>query len=181
LIRDVEIDYRQPWVRKHVGTLYQAYRGTAHWESIIPQLQSVYEQEHRYLADLNVAHITRIGQILELDCEYYRASERVDSEARKTAMIVRVCQAFESQRYLTGLGSSLDFLEPELLRAAGIELGYQKFQLPDYEHPSGVHLDGMSVVDILCCLGPEEVREILLQQEGSYDSIRDIRKGKARI
>jgi hypothetical protein len=174
LIKDVEIAPGQSWVRKHLGTLFQAYRCAPFYETMIPQIEQVYRQEHHLLADFNIALLEKISRILGLACDYCRASDRVDSEKRKTEMIVQVCQAFEGHKYLTGLGSSLNFLEPGLFHDAGIELLYQKFEHPVYEHPSGVYIDKTSVLDALFCLGPERVRECLLRQKEFYRSKEEI-------
>jgi hypothetical protein len=174
LIRDAEIVRESSWVRKHLGTLLQAYNRAPFYKTIIPQIEQVYRQEYRFLADFNVALIEAVSRIIGLECQYHRASERVSSEKRKTEMIVQVCQAFECHRYLTGLGGSLDFLEPQLFHDAGIELVYQKFKQPTYEHPSGVYLEGMSILDALFCLGPEHVRDCLVQQSGFYHSREEI-------
>lgn len=173
-IKEVEIGYERPWVRKHLGTLFQAYHRTPFYRRVMPELEEIYQHDLRFLADLNIALIESISHILDLDCQYCRASERVSAEKRKTEMIVQICKAFECQRYVTGLGSSLSFLEPGLFRAAGIELVYQQFNHPLYEHPSGVYLEGLSVLDALFCLGPKVVREHLLEQTEVLSCLEEV-------
>jgi hypothetical protein len=173
-IKDVEIDYQQPWIRKHLGTLFQAYYHSPFYEAVFPQIEKVYRSNYRFLADFNIALIKEIAHILGLNRRYYRASERVSLNKLKTEMIVQVCISFNCRKYLTGLGC-LNFLEPDLFQDAGIELVYQKFQHPTYEHPGSVFLSNMSALDPIFCLGPELVREHLLQQTDFYYSMAEFK------
>ena len=157
LIRDVRILYQRPWVRKHLGTIMQAFGKSPFFDLVMDALVDVYDSTYTYLADFNIEIIERICRLIGLRCEFMRASERLEPKWLATDMIVQVCRAFEATEYLSGT-QCLDFLEVDKFPAAGIAIQFQSFEHPVYTHLSGQFLPNLSVLDALFCVGPDQVR-----------------------
>lgn len=58
-IRQVPIDYGQPWLRRHWGALEAAYGRSAFFEHYEGGLRAVYEQKPDFLFDLNLALLSK--------------------------------------------------------------------------------------------------------------------------
>ena len=53
LMRDVEIDYNQDWIRRHWGCITSAYAKSPYFEYYAPDFRQIYENRPQYLFDLN--------------------------------------------------------------------------------------------------------------------------------
>ena len=57
-IRDVKIDYDQPWARRHWGCLQSAYGKSPYFEYYAADFQAVYQRTPVFLFDFNVELLT---------------------------------------------------------------------------------------------------------------------------
>lgn len=160
LIRDVEISWKEPWLRKHLGTLRQAYQGSPWLEETLSLVQEACARQPRYLIEVNNHIIKGLAGMLGINCQFAWASERVSSESHGTQMIIEVCRAFGCTTYLSGTGC-LDFFRPDVFQETGMRLEFQHFEHPIYSHPTGKFIPNMSIVDAILCVGPAQVQEWL--------------------
>jgi hypothetical protein len=66
LIREVEIDHRQHWMRVHRRTIESAYRKAPYFQFYWDYFEKIYVKKHRYLFDLNIELFTICLQLLGL-------------------------------------------------------------------------------------------------------------------
>ena len=66
-IRDVLIDNRKPWPRKHLETLRQGYAKAPFLDPVMAELHSVLGQEWQSLSDLNTALFLRLAKFMGLE------------------------------------------------------------------------------------------------------------------
>ncbi|MFH1024843.1 MAG: WbqC family protein [Planctomycetota bacterium] len=152
-IIEVEIDNARPWGRKHMRSLEFAYREAPHYREYADAFQGLYAREWDRLADLNVAIIRHLLDVLGIRTPVRRTSE-MGVVGEGTGLVVALCRAAGADEYLSGIHGR-DYLDYALLRDEGIRVRYPKFRHPVY--PQRGHADfveNLSAVDLLFNVGP---------------------------
>lgn len=68
--KDVQIDYSQPWVRRHLGAIQAAYGKAPFFEHFEPFIQQIFAKKNKFLVDLNIDFLKFIMKILSQDFHY---------------------------------------------------------------------------------------------------------------
>ncbi|MBI3099098.1 MAG: WbqC family protein [Planctomycetes bacterium] len=156
-IRDVEIDNRLPWARKHWKSLQWHYGRSPHFARYREFFQDLYSRKWDRLCELNTAAIRGCLEFLNLRPRFEIASALgVAGEA--TDLVVDLCRKSGGDVYLSGRHGR-DYLEPGKFAAAGIGLEFQEYAHPVYRQAhEGPFVPDLSIVDLLFNHGPESLR-----------------------
>jgi hypothetical protein len=150
------------WKRKHLGTLRGAY-GKSPWKSLIDDLiEPIMVGDHDGLADLNIALIKAIAARLELNAtNFLRASDMQLAEDGADS-ITGILLKTDTTTYLTGSGAGTRrHLDVDGLRQQGIETEFVADDFAEYQQLHGPFEAGLSILDALLNLGPEDTRKII--------------------
>ena len=153
LIADVEVDNRQPWARKHIGTLQQFYARAPHTPEYLPTLEALLSQPWQRLVDLDIALSEQLCQWLGISTPRLRASE-LGVPGSRSQRLIDMCVHFGATRYLSGDAASA-YLDVELFNRAGIAVEWQHFVHPEYPQQFGAFVPYLSVVDLLFNCGAD--------------------------
>lgn len=100
-VKDVKIDYRQSWVRQHWGAFYSAYGKAPFFEYFQDHFRSIWDQNHEYLVDLNVAMMTMCLKILQYD-RSIKFTENFTHRVKREFIDMRECilpkKSFEERK-----------------------------------------------------------------------------------
>lgn len=161
-ICEIEIDPSTGWREKHRRALELSYRKAPHFARYWPELAALYEQEWTHLAALNRAMLEVFLRQLEIETPL-RFSSDLPTQGEATERLVELCRAVGGDTYLSGAYALQVYLDPAVLRAAGIQLAFQEWQAPVYPqlYPGAGFIPDLAVVDLLFNEGPRS-RELLL-------------------
>ena len=132
-ILTAEIDNRQPWRKKLLGTLRASYGKSMRFAQAMNVLQPLIESPESNLAAFNTAAITVMAQHLGLTTRFLRQSE-LPHEGKATELLISLVKAAGGTDYLTGGGASR-YQENELFAKQGVGLVYQSFNPTPYGPP----------------------------------------------
>jgi len=107
LIKEVMIDNSHKWRMNHKLNIKQAYRRTADQDALEKVLK-IYDKKWDRLADLNIALIHCIKEILQIDTEIV-LDEEVDG--MKWDLLINVCKEHQGDVYLSGMGGKEYFTD----------------------------------------------------------------------
>lgn len=161
-LNEVRIDRRQPWARKHWGTLAAAYRKTPFFETYAPFLGKIYAREWEFLNDLNYEMFFYFVKALGLKTRILRSSSlSISGEA--TERLVQICKQLQASVYLTGAYAAQTYLDESLFKQEGIQIVPHEFECPLYPQifPDQGFIPELSMVDLLFNCGPKSL-EILM-------------------
>jgi hypothetical protein len=162
IIKDVRINDQENWRKKHLGTIRQAYLKSPFFNELYPDLVRFYENRFEFVSDFDIELISLLAKKLGLQTTFHKASERVpDNTLKATEMIIAVCNAFNIRHYVAGKGPSLEFLEPEQFREAGINIEFQEFLHPVYPQNHLPFTGGLSAIDAIFALGYSKTGSII--------------------
>lgn len=155
-IREVEINPRAGWARKHVQALETHYRKAPCYDLYIDKFKALYQKDWRSLADINVACIRLLLELLGLSKKTVLASELPVTTEHPTFRLVEICRLLGGDTYLSGKDGA-KYMDLDLFRKHGIRLCFQDFHHPVYPQLYGTFEPYMSVADLLFNCGPDSL------------------------
>ncbi len=162
-LNEVTIDNKQPWQRKHWGTIQNNYRKASYFGEHEAFFKKIYEAAvWEKINDLNYEMLFYFVKTLGLKTRIIRGGEiTVPGEASER--LVNLCKAVGGTAYLTGAFAAGEYLDAALFDKAGISLAIQEFQAPEYPqlYPEVGFIPELSVLDLLLHCGPRSL-EILM-------------------
>ena len=157
-ILDAEIDRRQPWARKHMASLRQAYARAGAAAQYLPELEEVLSRPWERLVELDIA-------LVEVMCRWLGLSPRIERSSQlgvpgeRSERLVRICQHFDAQVYLSGSAARV-YLDTAVFEHNGIAVEWQDYVHPVYRQQHGAFVPYLSAIDLLLNCG-DESRSVL--------------------
>lgn len=158
-IRDMRIDNKLPWARKHLKSIKTFYCHSRYYNDYIPYFHEIYLRRWEHLADLNIECIRRICELLGIHRQFARSSE-LEVKGERSERLVKICQLFHADAYFSGQ-SAKDYLKEELFKKAGITVEYQVYKHPEYQQLFGEFVPYLSTIDLLFNCGSESLEIVL--------------------
>jgi hypothetical protein len=152
LINETEIDYDQPWVRKHTGAIEVNYAEAEFFSCYFAELKEALCSRPRYLLELDMTIIRLCAAWLGIKTPMLYASQ-ISVTGKSSERLLHICQHLGADHYLTG-DSARDYLDEDSFRQAGITMEYHNYQHPVYKQLYGAFIPYMSIIDLFFNHGP---------------------------
>ena len=153
LTREIRIDEKSPWRRKHLMTMKQSYSKTEWFSWVYERIEQVYLVPevlmHRFCISVNDA----IRSMLQIDVPVIMASSVADGEGA-TERLIEIVKKLGGRTYISGIGGR-KYLDEKRFEQEDIVLHYQKYEMKPYRQPQADFVPGLSTLDLLFNLGPE--------------------------
>jgi hypothetical protein len=164
-ILETEIDNRQPWARKHIGSIKQFYARAPYLKRYLPDLEELLlGRRWELLIDLDLAVIKTLCDQLGISRRMLRSSE-LGISGERSQRLLNLCRHFGARRYLSGTAAQ-DYLDVDLFAQNGIEVEWQNYEHPIYPQQHGDFVPYLSVIDLLLNCGDESASIIAQGQAG---------------
>lgn len=166
-ISETEVDNRQPWARKHLGTVRQFYAKAPHLKRYLPELEELLGgRRWELLADLDEAVVKLMCRWLGIERETARSSE-LGVEGERSERLLSLCQRLGARRYLSG-NAAQSYLDVEMFARHGVEVAWQDYSHPVYPQQHGEFVPFLSALDLLLNCGDESA-SIIAQGSSAPD------------
>jgi len=159
-ICEIEIDYRQPWVRKHLATLRHFYGGAPFFATVLELVRGHLESAPTLLADLTIGLNEALCDYLGIASHFVRSSRLTGLEGSGEERIVAICRRLRPRAYLSG-PAARDYLSPGSFTREQIELRYIAYRYDGYPRDGRPERTDLSIVDALFWIGPEATMELI--------------------
>lgn len=153
-IRQVRIDTRQPWQRRHFQTIEHAYREARHFGRYRDSLAELYGQDWPQLLPLALASAEWCARQAGVTTPTRLASELGVVETDPTARLVALCRAAGADTYLAGRDGAR-YMDLEQFHQAGIAVRFQCYEHPVYDQLHGEFVPFLSILDLLLTHGDD--------------------------
>lgn len=150
----VEIANRRNWQDRHANLLRDAYREAPHFEPYFSNLMDIISSSYPYLATLNIAILHYLREQLNIDTPMRLASDLTEDFGAGSERVMRLCQYFDADIYLSGRGARA-YNDEAAFAQQGIQIVYQQFTCPVYPQLHGEFIPNLSALDLLFNCGPE--------------------------
>tara|TARA_R110002096_G_scaffold279112_1_gene473297 strand:+ start:2158 stop:2838 length:681 start_codon:yes stop_codon:yes gene_type:complete len=146
MIKDVLIDNRQDWKKKHLDAFQYNY-GKKHQN--IKFLKEIYQKDWEKIADFNIEFITRCCEFLEIKTKLVRASE-LEVKGKKSHLVLDICKELGADTLIANSGSQC-YLEndKDIFDNEDIEILYHNYKHLEYNQHGELFLKNLSVLDLL--------------------------------
>ena len=155
-ISEVRINNKVDWRKKHLKTIAQNYRKAPYFNVYKSLLEEVIGFDTEYLSEFNIHAIKKICSHLGIETEFVLSSELMETNLKRTDLLVYLVQAVEGMAYLSGLGGK-KYMEVDKFSKVGIELRYTMFEPVPYRQRYGDFIPNLSILDLLLNEGPNSV------------------------
>ncbi len=177
-IKDVEINNKIDWRKKHLRTLEASYRRARFFEPVFQDLKAIYYADHwDNLCELNIRLLEWVLSVLKLDKELVRASE-LNVRGESTRLLIDIVNKMGGDVYLSGFGGA-KYQEEELFKEAGVGLAYYEFECPIYPQLWGEFAPNLSIIDLLFNHGIESLN-IIKHNKDNNSNIQEITRKDGR-
>ena len=150
------------WADRHWQSLRHAYSATPHFKTYAPFISELFAQPRwATLSAFNQDVIQRISRdFLGNTHTQFLDSTAFKIEESKQDRILGLLKAAGATTYISGPAAK-NYLEPERFGEAGIQLVWKDYSgYPEYPQPHGPFEHAVSILDLLCCVGPDAPRHI---------------------
>ena len=134
-ITEVRISYDLPWRRQHLNSLQTAYGKSAYYIHYIDKIKAVFDKDYEFVFELDVALINLFFELLRLDTVLGYTEEYKPVQ----------------EKYIWDLRNRLNNIDSNrLITEEGV--------YPQTFSDRHGFVSGLSILDLLFCMGPESVR-----------------------
>jgi WbqC-like protein family len=178
-IFEVQIRDAEFW-RKHLRAIELNYRRAPFFQQYFPEFGEILERH----SGQKLFHLTRqligwFSHVLGLETKILRSSE-LEPEGRRGELLVNLCRLLRAESYLSPLGSAAYLMDAsQLFSRAGIVVGFQHYEHPEYRQRFPPFESHASVLDLIFNEGPNSLailrsgrREAFAPQEVAGASTR---------
>jgi hypothetical protein len=152
-IDEMRIDSRAPWRRKLLQLLRTNYGRAPHFAEVFPNVEGWVHSPEERVADFNLVVIGGICERLGLPWSHMVRSSSLAVDGVKSELLANLVRRVGGNVYLSGDGSG-EYLDEQVLHAAGMAVEYQRFVHPVYpQRPQTTFVPGLSVLDALFFCG----------------------------
>ncbi len=157
-IRDVRIAHEGQWARKHLESLKTAYAHAPYFPDHLDFIGHVFSEAFERLADLNLALMRYMMNLLGIDTEVVLLSELGIGE-KGDRLLIEICRKMGADGFLAQ-GAARKYLDANLFQEAGIALEFFRPPSPVYPQLWGEFVSNLSALDLIFNCGPRS-RDIL--------------------
>lgn len=162
-ICDVEINEMAGWKEKTLKSISLVYGKAPYYREYKDFLENLYQQNWRFLSELDIYIMNFIIQELEISTEIYYDRD-FEFQGTKNKMLVDMCRQLGCDTYLSNLGSAA-YVQVSEFTDAGLNHRYMDYKGEKYRQQYAGFEPGLSVLDMLMNCGKEKTREILMCDE----------------
>jgi len=155
-IAEAEIAAPDFWAT-HLRSIATNYRRAPFFEQYFSELSNVFGTISglRSIADLNIQLIDWFCKVFGIETKICRSSE-MKQFGRRSELLVNLCRFLGADYYLSPLGSSVYLCEDlRIFADAGIEVGFQNYEHPEYRQLFPPFVPYASALDLLFNEGPD--------------------------
>ncbi len=164
-ILDIEINNETPWARKHLGSIRQHYAKAPFFSRYWPELEELLSKRWEKLVDLDIAVAWKMCSWLGIERQVVRSSE-LGIEGDRNERLLKICQHFQADRYLSGQAAQ-EYLDEGLFHRSGIKVEWHEYHHPVYFQQYGEFIPFLSALDLLLNVGEESRKIITASGSGS--------------
>lgn len=166
-MRDVYIVSDSVYIRKHLGTIKQAYSKSPYFNEVYPFLENIYhESPGRKLVDFNYEFIEYALSHLNIKTHIEFTSNVINNHPRISGLsgnelILQLAVYSKCDKYLSGTGCT-DFIQPDTFSKNKIIFEFQNISKYQYaQYKSNKFINGLSILDCVMNIGWQGVRKML--------------------
>ncbi len=156
LIKEVKIDNKQNWRKKHLASIRQNYSKTPFFSEYTGFFEDAYAKEWEYLIDVDMHFIYGLCRCLGLENRKIVRSSSLNIEGGKTLRLINICKKFGANTFYEGAAGK-NYIDEQEFLDHGVTVEFQDYRHPVYNQLYGEFVPYLSVVDLIFNHGPDSL------------------------
>jgi hypothetical protein len=165
LIKDVIIDNKTNWRKKHLFSIRQNYSKAPLFRKYIDIFENVYSREWEYLVDINMYFILKLSESLGIIQKKIIRSSMLNMSGGRTERLINICKLFNADTFYEGAAGK-NYIDSTQFLRHGIKVEFQDYKHPLYKQLHGDFVPYLSVIDLLFNHGEESLAILLNKKTG---------------
>ncbi|MDI6704128.1 MAG: WbqC family protein [bacterium] len=148
LTRDVLIDNKLNWRKKHLKTLELNYRKASYFHSVWKSIWEIYQLDCKKLVDFTKPLILLLAEKLKIKGVKFVSASDLDVKGQGSELLLNICRSLKVDTYLSG-PSGRKYLDLQSFQRSNIKVQFHEFTHPIYKQQYGSFTPGMSAIDLI--------------------------------
>lgn len=166
LIKDVKIDNKQNWKKKHLKTIEYNYQKAEYFNDFFPYIKDILEHEYNYISELNRVLICKICDLIDITTKF-QLSSIIKPKGTRVERLINLCKMFDCDTYLSTIGAKV-YLKQGLFEQNNIRLEFNDYYVPPvYNQLYDGFVENLSIIDLLFNMGNKTLDIIRSCKDGS--------------
>ena len=153
-INEVQIDWSQPWNKKHLKSLAASYRKAPHFGNYEELLLRFYSRRDCLLVDFVIELTIALSQELGIYDTRFLTSSSLQIAGGRSERLLRIVKEVGADHYITG-PAARSYLDVELFLSHDVTVEFLEYDYPPYEQLSPKFDPQVSILDLLFMKGRE--------------------------
>ena len=167
MICNIKCHVSDLWLSKLERTLWHFYRGAKHFrkasELTITVFSDFIDRTNTSIADISTASVKSVCEYIGLEKKFIKSSELSISNTKdKSDSLILICKTTSSSQYINMIGGSALY-DKNYFKKSGINLVFLRPTLNPYYQGDYEFLPGLSVIDLLMHLDPQNIRQMVTE------------------
>lgn len=148
LIKDV-LTVDNHWKKKHIRSIEMAYRSSPFFNDHYGQVVELIQEAGNNIAEINIATIRYVIQVLGLNVNVIRSSN-LNASSSKTTRLINICKELNCDTYLSGKYAMEQYINIREFENAKIRLTWGEFLSAPYSQNKYKNfVSDLSIIDLL--------------------------------
>lgn len=150
-INEVTINYNDKFIKKHLASIYFAYKKSPFFEIYYNKIELIYNRHYEKLIDINLAFINFFLTEIKIKTKISLSSE-LKLNYNKHLLVDEICKVKKCKNYISTLGAKkyLDKLKSETIN---YDIKYFEFKSSKYKQLGQTFIENLSFLDLLFNVG----------------------------
>jgi len=148
LLKDVRIDNKQNWKKKHLSSIKQNYSKAPFFKDYINIFEEAYSMDWEYLVDIDIHFIYKLSDALGIETKKIVRSSELNIKGDRIERLIKICKMFNADTFYEG-SSGRNYIDDRIFLENGIRVEYQDYKHPVYNQLYGDFEPFLSVIDLL--------------------------------
>ena len=153
-INEVQIDWTQPWNKKHLKSLAASYSKAPHFEDYEELLRQFYSRRDCLLVDFVIELTIALSQELGIDDTRFLTSSSLAIVGERNERLLRIVKKVGADHYISG-PAARSYLDVGLFLRHDVTVEFLEYDYPPYEQLSPEFDPQVSILDLLFMKGKQ--------------------------
>jgi hypothetical protein len=160
LVKDVRIDNKTNWRRKHLTALRQSYAKSPYMKDYLPIFEEGYGRDWDFLVDLDLFFIEKLAAAFGITGRRILRSSELGLSGDRLMRLINICKVCGGDTFYEGAAGA-NYIDCAFFARQGVRVVFQNYRHPIYKQPYGEFVPYMSAVDMLFNCGPESLATLI--------------------
>ncbi len=158
MIKDIEIDNKKNWKKKHWESIKQTYGKLLYFKNFSTELEEIYNKDWKYLSNLNIELIKFFVKYLKIKTNIFLSSN-IRVEGNSNQKLINLCKYFDADTFVVKKNTE-HYHPKKVFLENNIEFKYISNKIINYEQQGDNFIPSLSILDYVSNCGSSLIEQI---------------------